>query len=63
MAQTNDRNEEVKRRVLEWEERNNMRLEECNRREWVEAMSQIMCLTELEAEEYLDYLQAKQGDI
>lgn len=63
MAQTDDRNEEVKRRVLEWEERNNKKLEECNSREWVEARSQIMCLTERESEEYLDYLQAKQGGI
>ena len=56
MAQTNDRNEEVKLRVLEWEERNCKKLEECNRREWVEAMSQIMCLTEQKAEEYLYHL-------
>ncbi len=57
-----DRNQEVKKRVLEWEERNNKKLEDCSKEEWIAAMQNIMCLTESEAADYLEYLyQEKQG--
>jgi hypothetical protein len=62
MTQTNDRNEEVKRRVLMWEEKHNKKLQECNHQEWIEAIANIMCLTEYEAEDYLSYLLAQQED-
>lgn len=62
MDSSSDRNQEVKRRVLEWEEKNNKKLEECTRDEWIEAMQTIMCLTQAEAEEYLGHLlQQRQG--
>jgi len=54
------RDEEVQKRIKEWEERNHKKLEECTRLEWVNAMREIMCLTQQEAEEYLDYLASKQ---
>lgn len=52
-----ERNEEVKRRVIAWEEKNGKKLKDCNEREWIEAAQSIMALSELEAEEYLSYLQ------
>jgi len=57
-----DRNEEVKHRVLSWEERNKKKLQECNREEWLEAIREIMCLTSWEAEDYLSYLIANQPE-
>lgn len=56
MGTTNDRNEEVKRRIEKWEQENNKKLKDCSREEWIEAMTGIMALTRLEAEQYLDYL-------
>lgn len=52
-----ERNEEVKRRVLAWEQENNKKLEDCTESEWIEAAQIILALSELEAEEYLSYLQ------
>lgn len=57
-----DRNEEVKRRVIQWEEANGKKLEDCNRKEWIEAMCEIMALSEFEAEEYLNYLWEQKGN-
>lgn len=57
-----DRNEEVKRRVIQWEEANGKKLEDCNRKEWISAMSGIMALSEFEAEEYLNYLWEQKGN-
>lgn len=62
MTATNSRNEEVKRRILQWEQENNKQLQECSRSEWIEAIRRIMCLTSWEAEDYLNYLLAKQED-
>ena len=59
MAEIYDRNEEVKRRVLAWEEKNNKKLKDCNRQEWIKAVSGIMAMTELETADYLDHLIAK----
>lgn len=56
---TNSRNEEVKRRILEWEQANNKQLQECSREEWIEAMQGIMAMTRRETEEYLDHLIAQ----
>lgn len=60
MTTTNSRNEEVKRRVLQWEK--------SITRSWkilvgrsgyrVEAMQNIMCLTQAVADEYLTYLES-----
>jgi len=52
-----ERNEEVKRRVLAWEQENNKKLEDCTESEWIEAARSILALSEWEAEEYLSYLQ------
>ncbi|AGY54672.1 hypothetical protein BRDCF_p2045 [Bacteroidales bacterium CF] len=56
MDSSSDRNQEVKKRVLEWEATNNKKLEKCTRDEWLEAMQTIKCLTQTEAEKYLDHL-------
>ncbi len=53
------RDEEVKRRVIAWEEKNGKKLKDLSRQEWINAISEIMCLTKYEAEEYLDYLTMK----
>ncbi len=50
------RDEEVKIQIIDWEERNGKKLNDLSRREWIDAISVIMCLTKYEAEEYLDYL-------
>jgi len=47
------RNEEVKQRILQWEERNGKTLQSLNRNEWIEAMMEIMSMTRAETEEYL----------
>lgn len=52
-----ERNEEVKRRVIAWELENGKKLKDCNEKEWIEAAQTILALSELEAEEYLSYLQ------
>jgi hypothetical protein len=52
-----DRNEEVKRRVLAWEQKNGKKLKDCSESEWIEAAQTILALTRFEAEEYLSYLQ------
>lgn len=51
------RNEEVKRRVIAWERKNNKKLEDCTEAEWIEAAQEILTRTKMEAEEYLTYLQ------
>lgn len=61
MTTTNSRNEEVKRRILQWEKENNKQLEDCNRQEWIEAMQGIMAMTRKETEEYLEYLLAQKN--
>lgn len=61
MTATNSRNEEVKRRILEWEQENNKQLQECSREEWIEAMQGIMAMTRKETEEYLDHLLAQRS--
>jgi hypothetical protein len=61
MTTTNSRNEEVKRRILEWEKENNKQLEDCSRQEWIEAMQGIMAMTRKETEEYLEYLLAQKN--
>ena len=53
------RNEEVKQRILQWEERNGKTLQSLNRNEWIEAMMEIMSMTRAETEEYLDHLLAQ----
>ena len=58
---TNSRNEEVKRRILQWEKENNKQLEDCSRQEWIEAMQGIMAMTRKETEEYLEYLLAQKN--
>jgi hypothetical protein len=50
------REEETKKRTIAWEEKHGKKLEELNREEWIEAVAQIMAMTEREAEEYLNYL-------
>lgn len=57
-----DRNEEMKRRVIEWEEANGKKLEDCSREEWISAMCKIMALSKFEAEEYLNYLWEQKGN-
>ena len=61
MTQTNNRNEEVKRRILKWEQDNNKQLQECSREEWIEAMQGIMAMTRVETEEYLDHLMTQRS--
>lgn len=61
MTTTNSRNEEVKRRILQWEQENNKQLQECSREEWIEAMRGIMAMTRQETEEYLDHLLAQRS--
>ena len=61
MTATNSRNEEVKRRILEWEQENNKQLQECSREEWIENMKGIMAMTRQETEEYLDHLLAQRS--
>jgi hypothetical protein len=61
MTTTNSRNEEVKRRILQWEQENNKQLQECSREEWIEAMQGIMAMTRQETEEYLEYLLAQKN--
>ncbi len=61
MTTTNSRNEEVKRRILQWEKENNKQLEDCSRQEWIEAMQGIMAMTRKETEEYLEYLLAQKN--
>lgn len=56
--QTNERNEEAKRRILKWEERNNKKLQDCTEKEWIKAAAEIFALTPWEAEEYLTHLLA-----
>lgn len=51
------RNEEVKRRVIAWEDENGKKLEDCTEAEWIEATQEILARTKMEAEEYLTYLQ------
>ena len=63
MTATNSRNEEVKRRILQWEQVNNKQLQECSREEWIEAMQGIMAMTRLETEEYLDHLLTQKNDL
>lgn len=58
---TNSRNEEVKRRILQWEKENNKQLKDCSRQEWIEAMQGIMAMTRKETEEYLEYLLAQKN--
>jgi len=53
------REEETKRRIKNWEEKNGKKLEDLSREEWIEAMAKIMALTEREAEAYLDSLLMK----
>lgn len=48
--------EERKIRIHEWEEKNGRKLESLSREEWIEEARGIFCLTEWEAEAYLDYL-------
>jgi len=50
------REEETKRRTIAWEEKHGKKLEDFNRKEWIKAVSEIMAMTEREAEEYLDHL-------
>lgn len=52
----------MKRRVIQWEEANGKKLGDCNRKEWIRAMSGIMALSEFEAEEYLNYLWEQKGN-
>ncbi|PKO95499.1 MAG: hypothetical protein CVU12_09755 [Bacteroidetes bacterium HGW-Bacteroidetes-7] len=61
MTVENSRNEEVKRRILKWEQENNKQLQECSREEWIVAMQGIMAMTRLETEEYLDHLLSKKN--
>ena len=61
MTTTNSRNEEVKRRILQWEKENNKQLEDCSRQEWIVAMQGIMAMTRKETEEYLEYLLAQKN--
>lgn len=58
---TNSRNEEVKRRILQWVKENNKQLEDCSRQEWIVAMQGIMAMTRKETEEYLEYLLAQKN--
>ena len=53
---SNDRNQKVKMRILEWEEENHKKLEDCSRKEWIAAMQNIMCLTESEARDVTNEL-------
>jgi hypothetical protein len=53
------REEETKRRIKNWEEKNGKKLEDLSREEWIEAIAEIMALTEREAEAYLDSLLMK----
>ena len=53
------REEETKQRIERWEEENGKKLEDLSRKEWIEAMANIMALTEREAEAYLDSLLMK----
>jgi hypothetical protein len=50
------REEETKSRTIAWEEKHGKKLEELNRKEWIKAVSEIMAMTEREAENYLDHL-------
>lgn len=50
---------ETKRRIKNWEEKNGKKLEDLSREEWIEAIAEIMALTEREAEAYLDSLLMK----
>ncbi|MDD4109201.1 MAG: hypothetical protein PHH93_10835, partial [Prolixibacteraceae bacterium] len=50
------REEETKRRIIAWEEEHGKKLEDLTRKDWIEAVAQIMAMTEREAEEYLDHL-------
>lgn len=52
-----ERNEEVKRRVITWEQENGKKLKDCSEREWIKAAQSILALSKSEAEEYLSYLQ------
>jgi len=57
----NSREKETKRRTLAWEEKHGKKLEDLNRKEWIKAVSEIMAMTEREAEEYLDHLIMKKS--
>lgn len=46
-------------RMNQWERANGMKLSELTEREWVDVVSHILCLTESEAEAYLEHLRAK----
>jgi hypothetical protein len=61
IGKNNSREEEVKRRIQEWEQKNNKNLKNCSRKEWIEAMQGIMAMTRQETEEYLDHLMAQKN--
>ena len=42
-----------------WEQKHGKTLDQLNEEEWIEAIQEIMCLTEVEAREYLAYLERK----
>ena len=54
-----NRNEEVKQRILAWEKQHGRKMEELTDQEWIAAAQEVLALSSLEAEEMLEYLQAK----
>lgn len=57
------RDQEVKERILQWEQKNGKKLENLTRAEWIKAAQQILALTAWEAEEYLTYLQMEKSEM
>ena len=54
-----NRNEEVKQRILAWEKQHGRKMEELTEQEWIAATQEVLALSRFEAEEMLEYLQAK----
>ena len=50
---------ETRARMEAWEQKHGKTLDQLNEEEWIEAIQEIMCLTEVEAREYLAYLERK----
>lgn len=48
-------------RINRWERANGMKMSSLSDEEWVDVASAILCLTQSEAEAYLDYVRASEA--